>query len=136
MTEFTDTKPILTQLDQALYQQYEKTNCNLDRGLNPFLKISANSSFVIATPKQEEKEAEILRSYFPERHFVPLPEILSTVACHTGFLEQFQHWQQRYAKGRAAKPFMPALSDWAALLVSRKWGEYHHRSMILHCNML
>lgn len=39
---------------------------------------------------------------FPERHFVPLPEILSTVACHTGFLEEFQHWQQRYAKGRAA----------------------------------
>ena len=102
LTKFVDPKPVLDQLDQALYQQYEKTNWNLDNGLNPFLKIAANSDFIIATPKQEEQEAELLRSYFPERHFVPLPEILSTVASHTGFLEEFQHWQQRYAKGRAA----------------------------------
>jgi len=30
----------------------------------------------------------------------PLPEILSTVNAHTEFLQEFQHWQQRYAKGR------------------------------------
>ncbi len=31
---------------------------------------------------------------------MPLPEILSTVNAHTDFLQEFQHWQQRYAKGR------------------------------------
>lgn len=32
---------------------------------------------------------------------MPLPEILSTVNGHTCFLEEFQHWQQRYTKKRA-----------------------------------
>ena len=31
---------------------------------------------------------------------MPLPEILSTVNAHTDFLQEFQHWQQQYAKGR------------------------------------
>jgi len=33
---------------------------------------------------------------------VPLPEILATINTHISFLEEFQHWQQRYAKSRPA----------------------------------
>ncbi len=69
---------------------------------NPHLKITANGNFTVSTPKQEDQASELLRPYFPERHFVPLPEILSTVNTHTGLLEEFQHWQQRYVKGRTA----------------------------------
>ena len=109
LTEFSDPKPVLDKLDQALYRQYEQTNRHIADKQNPYLKIGSDGDFTIATPKQEEDQAaEILKPYFPERHFVPLPELLSTVGSHTGFLEEFQHWQQRYVKGRTADKILYA----------------------------
>jgi len=102
LTEFADPKPVLDKLNQALYRQYEKTNRHVNDKQNPHIKITGNGNFTVSTPKQEDQAAELLRPYFPERHFVPLPEILSTINGHTGLLEEFQHWQQRYAKGRTA----------------------------------
>jgi len=102
LSEFADPKPVLDKLDRALYGQYEKTNRHIDDRQNPYLKIGTGGDFTVETPKQADQATEILRPYFPERHFVPLPEILSTVNGHTGFLEEFQHWQQRYVKGRTA----------------------------------
>ena len=50
----------------------------------------------------EESDAEALQHYFPERDFVPLMEVLATVNRHTGWMEEFQHWQQRHHHGRPA----------------------------------
>ena len=41
-----------------------------------------------------ESDAEALQHYFPERDFVPLMEVLATVNRHSGWMEEFQHWQQ------------------------------------------
>ena len=82
---------MLDSLDHALFQQYQTTNRNINDGLNPYLKITANGDFIVSTPKQEDQEVEMIRPYFPDHHFVPLPEILSTVNGHTGFLDEFQH---------------------------------------------
>jgi len=100
LRHFTNPQAALDGLEHALMQQYQITNRNINDDLNPYLKIAVNGDFTVSTPKQEDHEAEMIRPYFPDQHFVPLPEILSTVACHTGFLEEFQHWQQRYIKGR------------------------------------
>lgn len=94
LSEFADPKKVLKALDEALYQQYLTTNSN--EGENPHLKITKNGTFKIATPALEGKNTEPLRQFFPKRHYVPLTEILSTVNLHTGFLGEFQHWQQRY----------------------------------------
>ena len=72
------------------------------------MKTATNGDFTVSTPKQEEHEAELLRPYFPDQYFVPLPEILSTVNGHTGFLNEFQHWQQRYVKGRSTDKILYA----------------------------
>lgn len=108
MSEFSDPKPVLDRLDKALYKQYEQTNRHIDDRQNTYLKIGTGGDFTVKTPKQEDRAAEILRPYFPEQHFVPLPEILSTVNTHTDFLEEFQHWQQRYVKGRTANKILYA----------------------------
>ena len=108
LSEFANPKPVLDKLDKALYQQYEQTNRHIDDRQNTYLKIGAGGDFTVETPKQEDQATEILRPYFPERHFVPLPEILSTVNTHTDFLEEFQHWQQRYVKGRTANKILYA----------------------------
>ena len=58
--------------------------------------------FTVSTPALEESDAEALQHYFPERDFVPLVEVLATVNRHTGWMEEFQHWQQRHHHGRPA----------------------------------
>ena len=101
LKEFVDPSPLLKILDKALYQQYQTTNKQSLDGNNHHLKIKDKGMFTIATPKQEEKQGETaLQSFFPEQP-VPLIEVLSTVNRHSGFLEEFEHWQQRYAKNSA-----------------------------------
>ncbi|MCK5284634.1 MAG: Tn3 family transposase, partial [Alphaproteobacteria bacterium] len=97
---FKDCKPVLKKLKLALSKQYRDTNDHIQNNANPHFKAGTGNNFTIATPKQEDEAVDLLKPYFPDRHFVPLPEILSTVNAHTEFLQEFQHWQQRYAKGR------------------------------------
>lgn len=101
MESFEYGKPVLKQLEHALSVQYKNTNDHIQNNDNPYFNAKTTSNnFTIATPKQEDETTDLLKLYFPDRHFVPLPEILSTVGAHTKFLQEFQHWQQRYAKGR------------------------------------
>ena len=76
---FENCTNVLKQLDQALSVQYQKTNNNIFNNSNPHFKVGAKNNFTIATPKQEDEAVDLLKPYFPDRHFVPLPEILSTV---------------------------------------------------------
>ncbi len=99
LQHFDNIQTVLDELDQVLFQQYQTTNRHLLQGQNPHVKIGANGMFTVSTPKQEDQEIELLKPYFPEQHFVPLPEILSTVNSHTSFSDEIQHWQQRYVKG-------------------------------------
>jgi hypothetical protein len=65
-------------------------------GKNPHIKFGKIGGFTLATPKQEESDAEPLQHFFPERSYVPLLEILSTVNRYTHYVDELQHWQQRY----------------------------------------
>ena len=97
---FENGKPILEQLEYALSMQYKNTNTHIQNNNNPHFKARHNNNFTIATPKQEDETTDSLKPYFPDLHFVPLPEILSTVNAHSNFLQEFKHWQHQYAKGR------------------------------------
>jgi Tn3 transposase DDE domain/Domain of unknown function (DUF4158) len=98
MMDFMDPAPVLSKLATALNAQYATTNQNVIDGRNPYLKVKTNGTFVVATPKQGEEDDESLRPFLPNRHYVPLPEILATVNYHAGFSKEFQHWQQRKTK--------------------------------------
>lgn len=100
LTKFTDCNKVLQELDQKLIKQYQKTNSTIYQNKNPYFKSLSNKGFIVSTPKQEENAADSLKPYFPELHFVPLPEILSTVNSHTEFLQEFRHWQHTYTKNR------------------------------------
>jgi TnpA family transposase len=98
---FLDPNRVLEKLDAALYAQYELTNAHIRDGHNKYIKFKKDR-FSISTPKQEERDAGPLQEYFPARDVVPLLEILATVNRHTGWMGEFQHWQQRYH--REARP--------------------------------
>lgn len=108
MQEFSDLHQVLRILDDALYQQYEITNANIASGHNLFIKISKNKAYNVATPKQDEVDSDPLKPFFPEQNYVPLTEILSTVNHHSGFLGEFQHWQNRYTKNSATNRLLYA----------------------------
>ena len=99
---FIDPPQVLADLDAALYRQYLTTNAHILDGKNPHIKFK-KVGFTVSTPTLEESDAEALQHYFPERDFVPLMEVLATVNRHTGWMEEFQHWQQRHHHGRPAE---------------------------------
>ncbi len=94
LTKFTDSQKVLQELNEVLYEQYQNTNTNALKGKNPHLKVATSDNFRIATPALDEKESDPLQQFFPERHYVPLTEVLATVNRHCGFLDELQHWQQ------------------------------------------
>ena len=100
---FVDPHKVLDKLDEALHRQYLISNGNIIEGKNPFIKFGKNGGFTLATPKQEESEAEPLQHFFPERSYVPLLEILSTVNRYTHYVDELQHWQQRYHHRRPSE---------------------------------
>lgn len=102
LTELVDPKKVLIRLDKVLFEQYRTTNTNSLAGKNPYLKILKNGHFRIATPALEEKDSDPLRQLFPERHYVPLSEVLVTVNLHCAFLDEMQHWQQRHIRTTVA----------------------------------
>ena len=102
---FADPRQVLDALDKALHQQYLTTNGNILEGKNTLISFGKKRAFCLKTPKQDETDAEPLHSFFPERHYVPLLEVLryrsmATVNRYSGFLNEFQHWQSRYHRHR------------------------------------
>ncbi len=94
LLEFADPEPVLRELEVALHRQYEITNTNAREGRNLHLKIMANGKFRVATPALDPLDSDHLQSNFPNRHVVPLPEILATVNQHCVMIDAFQHWHQ------------------------------------------
>jgi TnpA family transposase len=93
---WVDPHTVLHDLDERLYQQYLTTNTHILDGTNTLIRFGAKGTFTLKTPKQDEVDAEPLQPYFPARHYVSLLEVLATVHRFSGFLDEFQHWQQRY----------------------------------------
>lgn len=97
-----DPRQVLADLDEALYHQYVVTNTNIHDGKNPHITFK-KTGFSLSTPKQEESEAAPLQQFFPERDYVPLLEVLATVNRYSRWLDELQHWQQRFHHGRPAE---------------------------------
>ena len=103
LEEFADCKATLKALDQALDARYQETNKNLKSGKNPYLTVRPNGTFHVSTPKQEEVECMSLGTFFPERKYISLQEMLATVDQATNFLDEFEHWQVKYQRAKPAK---------------------------------
>jgi TnpA family transposase len=100
---FADCKATLKTLEQALEARYQKTNQTLQSGQNPYLKIRTNGTFHISTPKQEDVEALSLATFFPERKYIAMLEMLATVDQATNFLDEFEHWQTKNQRVKPSK---------------------------------
>ena len=80
LTEFADPEPVLARLNAALTAQYQATNNRAAD--NPHLKLRKDGIFHIATPAMDAREDDPLGDLFPQRHDVPLAQVLETVNNH------------------------------------------------------
>ncbi len=55
LQHFTDPKRVLSELDDALFQQYEQTNRHSAEGKNNLVSFDAKGRFRLKTPKKETK---------------------------------------------------------------------------------
>ncbi|HZS49189.1 MAG TPA: Tn3 family transposase [Blastocatellia bacterium] len=100
LNRFADCRQTLQDLSLLLDQQYHQTNDRIERGENAFIKFRPDGSFFVNTPKEEETDSTPLSTFFTERKYISLLEVLATVNQATGFLDEFEHWQRKYQKGR------------------------------------
>ncbi|MBD9363791.1 Tn3 family transposase [Methylomonas fluvii] len=103
---FADCKATLKALEKELDARYKETNQNLIDGKNPYLTIRPDGSFHVSTPKQEEVECLSLGTFFPERKYISMLEMLATVDHATNFLDEFEHWQIKYQRARPPKKIL------------------------------
>lgn len=103
---FADPTPILAKLDQVLYAQYRATNDRTSE--NPHLKFRADGVFHVTTPALDVSEADPIGEMLPERHDVPLAQVLETINHHCGMLTAFEHWRQTSIRQAASHPVLLA----------------------------
>ena len=106
LADLDDPAPVLTRLDEALHAQYRATNARASN--NKHLKVRVDGVFHVATPAINAAEAEPLGDLFPERHDVPLAQVLETTNGHCGMLDAFEHWQQTHIRQAASRPALLA----------------------------
>jgi len=106
LAEFADPEPVLATLNEALAKQYQCTNANAKA--NPYLKVRADGVFHVATPALVASEADALGDLFPERHDVPLAQVLETINNHCAMLSAFEHWRQTHIRQTASNPALLA----------------------------
>jgi len=64
------------------------------------VKLNKDNTFTISTQKVDDADVMPLQNFFSERDYISLLEVLSTVNRYSGFLDEFQHWQQRYHRSK------------------------------------
>ncbi|WP_108650941.1 Tn3 family transposase [Dongshaea marina] len=105
LSGFTDPAPVLATLRDALARQYQCTNGNA--AVNPHLKVRSDDVFHVSTPAVESDDTSSTSDLFPQRHDVPLAQVLETINNHCGMLGQFEHWRQTHIRDASAS--RPAL---------------------------
>ena len=113
LLNFLDSKTVLQQLDQTLYQQYKATNARTME--NEYLSFKADGSFRIKTPPLDDQETDPLQAWFPKRHYISLAELLETVHHHSNMLSAFEHGSKlTHHRLPHTPPYWQVLSDLAA----------------------
>lgn len=80
-------------------------------------------AFRVSTPKRDEEESEPLRHWFPERHYVPLTEILATVNLHTEFSTELRHLRQTHVRQVSEKVLIAGVIGLGCAIGSAKMAQ-------------
>jgi len=109
LAELESVEKTLRSLETLLSSQYEKTNRHILSSKNPYIRFK-NSSFYLATPKEEAGEEEGIADLMPKARSIPLLSVLKTVNDTTNFINAFAHFQTKHVgKKPLAKTFFAGI---------------------------
>ncbi len=104
MLKYRDFNSVIEELGLELHQQYQETNTHILEDLNNYVKTKGVGEYRLTTQKNTLQEESLLETIdvdlFPKNSFVTISEVLNTVHQATGFLDEFQHHNDEYLKGR------------------------------------
>ena len=100
LLDVADAQQTLRTLAGRLDQQYHHTNMRLIQGATAHFHRHQDGAFHLSTPKTEDEESEPLRRLLPDRDYISLIEVLSTINRLTGFIDAFEPWYVKYARSR------------------------------------
>jgi TnpA family transposase len=98
LTAAADWNNSLQTWATRLDQQYHETNTRILADQNPHTRFEKNGKWHLTTPKVEKPPRLPLLEIFPEKRYISLLEVLSTVNRFSHFLDGFEHWQGKYAR--------------------------------------
>ena len=102
LTDFADCKATLNTLESELEESYQRVNQRFKAGENQYLTLRTDGTAHVKTPKQEPVESPSLGTFFPDRKYISMLEMLATVNQATDFLSEFEHWQSKYQRAKPA----------------------------------
>lgn len=95
LNDFADCKATLNALETKLDERYQRVNQRFKSGENQYLTLRTDGTAHVKTPRQEAVESPSLATFFPERKYISMLEMLATVNQSTDFLSEFEHWQSK-----------------------------------------
>jgi len=91
LEDLGDIEALLSVSEQELQASYQAINKLILEDKTPSITCRTDGSFVVKTPKLEEKETYSISHLLPSKKDVPIQSVLSIIHEQTGFLEQFTH---------------------------------------------
>jgi TnpA family transposase len=101
MAHLLDCESVLQMFKKKLDQSFREVNTHAIDGENEHLKFGKKNKFHIITPRKDteiNEEGIAISDYLPGKRYIPIGEVLKSVNDLTGFLDCFEHWQDRYTK--------------------------------------
>ncbi|MSP28670.1 MAG: hypothetical protein EXR80_09820 [Methylococcales bacterium] len=90
----------------------------------PTASIPLAAAAHVKTPKQETVESLSLGTFFPERKYISMLEMLATVNQATDFLSEFEHWQSKYQRDQPpSKVFFAGIMGYGCDIGHRKLAQ-------------
>jgi TnpA family transposase len=91
LEDLIDIDALLSISEKELQASFKSVNKLILQDKTPDIICRADGSFIVKTPKLEDKETHSISSIVPHKKDIPIQSVLSIVNEQTGFLKQFTH---------------------------------------------
>lgn len=91
LEDLVDIEKILCASEKELQSSFKAVNKLILQDKTPDIICRTDGSFIVKTPKLEEKETHSISNILPYKKDVPIQSVLSVINEQTGFLGQFTH---------------------------------------------
>lgn len=91
LEDLADIDALLSVSEKELQESFKSLNKLILKDKTPDILCRTDGSFIVKTPKLEDRETHSISSIVPHKKDIPIQSVLSIANEQTGFLKQFTH---------------------------------------------